>query len=607
MRATTPCSEMPDVGSGAAAGDREPGCRATASLGDLPPPETRRWVARRKAQVVAAVRAGTLEPRGGLRPLQSLGGGVRGLGAGDRPARAGRACGSPGCRSSARADGRPPQRRPAVNRSFTVAPLASPVSSRRFGRGWGAWNRRQRSSQVAVPSRRSTRGAGRGAAGRAGPGARGRARILALGAVACCLLGFFAYVIAPRRRDVLHAAVLRPGARPTRRNWSAGWRRWRCRIRLSPGGDAIMVPGRRCAAAAHGAGRGGHAGGGTVGYELFDRANPFTTSDFLGNVNLRRAVEGELARTIGTLRGVRSARVHIVEPKRSLFGREEVKPTASIVLALRGAAAAGQAAGGRHPPSGGGRGAGPAPPRPSPSSTSAATCWPSRPGPGAEPAPTAIPKISGCTGKPPARQGRSSCSSGRSAPARRMRPSVPISTSTSWRPRPSCTIRKARWCAAPRPPTRPATRRRTQATGGGERRQQPADRAGGGGPGRRPPASSTKRPRRPSTTRSRAPSATRPSGAPRCASCRSRCRSTASIATSRTGPDPTSRAAPRSWRSSAPWCAAPPASTRAAATWSRWSAGSLPWPRPSRPPTWVGRPCCPSAMGIWSISACSAC
>ena len=78
--------------------------------------------------------------------------------------------------------------------------------------------------------------------------------------------------------------------------------------------------------------------GGTVGYELFDQANPFTTSELLGNINLRRAVEGELARTIGTLRGVRSARVHLVEPERSLFGREEVKPTASIVLALRGAA-----------------------------------------------------------------------------------------------------------------------------------------------------------------------------------------------------------------------------------------------------------------------------
>ena len=46
---------------------RDSGRRASAararvpSLADLPPPETRRWVARRKAQVVAAVRAGVLE------------------------------------------------------------------------------------------------------------------------------------------------------------------------------------------------------------------------------------------------------------------------------------------------------------------------------------------------------------------------------------------------------------------------------------------------------------------------------------------------------------------------------------------------------------------
>ena len=50
-------------------------------------------------------------------------------------------------------------------------------------------------------------------------------------------------------------------------------------------------------------------------------------------------MEGELARTIATLRSVRSARVHIVAPERSLFGRTEVAPTASIVLSLRGAEA----------------------------------------------------------------------------------------------------------------------------------------------------------------------------------------------------------------------------------------------------------------------------
>ena len=100
---------------------------------------------------------------------------------------------------------------------------------------------------------------------------------------------------------------------------------------MVPSGDALRL---RMALAEE-----GMPVGGTVGYELFDQASPFTTSDFLANVNLRRAVEGELARTIGTLRSVRSARVHIVEPERSLFGRDEVAPTASIVLTLRGAEA----------------------------------------------------------------------------------------------------------------------------------------------------------------------------------------------------------------------------------------------------------------------------
>ncbi len=109
-------------------------------------------------------------------------------------------------------------------------------------------------------------------------------------------------------------------------------------FRLSPGGDAIMVPSSDALRLRMALAEDGMPTGGTVGYELFDQANPFTTSELLGNINLRRAVEGELARTIGTLRGVRSARVHLVEPERSLFGREEVKPTASIVLALRGAA-----------------------------------------------------------------------------------------------------------------------------------------------------------------------------------------------------------------------------------------------------------------------------
>ena len=229
----------------------------------------------------------------------------------------------------------PRTRAKPVNRSFTLTPLAWPHLSSGSGvagahgtegsdrHGW--WRR----------AGRAGRGARRQRHGRAGQGV-GPGRILALGAVACCLLGFFAYVIA-RASETPYTLLFADLPLPTPRSWSAGWRRWQSPYRLSPGGDAIMVPSGDALRLRMALAEEGMPTGGTVGYELFDQANPFTTSDLLGNINLRRAVEGELARTIGTLRGVRSARVHLVEPKRSLFGREEVKPTASIVLTLRGA------------------------------------------------------------------------------------------------------------------------------------------------------------------------------------------------------------------------------------------------------------------------------
>jgi len=72
----------------------------------------------------------------------------------------------------------------------------------------------------------------------------------------------------------------------------------------------------------------------TVGYELFDKAT-FGMSDFVQKLNYRRALEGELARTISTLDEVEHARVHIVIPERTLFEAEQKKPTASVILRLK--------------------------------------------------------------------------------------------------------------------------------------------------------------------------------------------------------------------------------------------------------------------------------
>jgi flagellar M-ring protein FliF len=166
--------------------------------------------------------------------------------------------------------------------------------------------------------------------------ALGPARILALGAVACAMLGFFAYVVG-RAADDSYTLLFSGLALDDAQEIVGRLESMDVPFRLSPGGDAVMVPSGQTLRLRMALAEEGMPVGGTVGYELLDGASPFTTSDFLANINLRRAVEGELARTIGTLRSVRSARVHIVAPERSLFGRAEIAPTASIVLALRGA------------------------------------------------------------------------------------------------------------------------------------------------------------------------------------------------------------------------------------------------------------------------------
>jgi flagellar M-ring protein FliF len=72
-----------------------------------------------------------------------------------------------------------------------------------------------------------------------------------------------------------------------------------------------------------------------VGYELFDKSDSFGTTAFVQNINSLRALEGELARSIQTIQGIDSARVHLVIPERQIFSREEQAPSASVVLRTR--------------------------------------------------------------------------------------------------------------------------------------------------------------------------------------------------------------------------------------------------------------------------------
>src|SRR5690606_17650355 len=70
----------------------------------------------------------------------------------------------------------------------------------------------------------------------------------------------------------------------------------------------------------------------SAGYELFDNVGSFGLTSCMQEVTRVRALEGEIARTIQSIAGIKSARVHIVMPERASFRREEQAPTASVVI-----------------------------------------------------------------------------------------------------------------------------------------------------------------------------------------------------------------------------------------------------------------------------------
>ncbi|MGE0829802.1 MAG: flagellar basal-body MS-ring/collar protein FliF [Hyphomonadaceae bacterium] len=104
---------------------------------------------------------------------------------------------------------------------------------------------------------------------------------------------------------------------------------------LSPDGSAIFVPRSQVLQARMMLSADGLPSRGSVGYEIFDQPETLGQTQFQQSINRLRALEGELARTIGSLDGVASARVHLVLPERQLFERDRQNPSASIVLELR--------------------------------------------------------------------------------------------------------------------------------------------------------------------------------------------------------------------------------------------------------------------------------
>ena len=96
------------------------------------------------------------------------------------------------------------------------------------------------------------------------------------------------------------------------------------------GGNAVSVP-RSQLGKAHAAAVAGAFVQEPVGLELFKETD-FSSTDFAQRINYQRALQGELTRTIQTIDGVRSARVHVILPDSGLFKRNAARATAAVSI-----------------------------------------------------------------------------------------------------------------------------------------------------------------------------------------------------------------------------------------------------------------------------------
>ncbi len=157
-------------------------------------------------------------------------------------------------------------------------------------------------------------------------------RLAAIAAIIIFLVSFLGYMIARMSNTeyvVLYTDLEMDGAKEIVTKLEADG----VKYKLTKNGTEIQVPAEdvnrlRVDTAEIAMG----SNGSNVGYEIFDHTDALGSTNFVQNVNLVRALEGELARTIRSVDNIKNARVHLVLPKREMFSREEQPPSASVVI-----------------------------------------------------------------------------------------------------------------------------------------------------------------------------------------------------------------------------------------------------------------------------------
>ncbi len=163
----------------------------------------------------------------------------------------------------------------------------------------------------------------------------GAQRLIALAGVGAAVIGalvFMAVQVSRPQMDILFSGLDASDAGDI----AAALEGLDAPFEVSRDGSVIRVPQERVGRLRMAMAEKGLPAGGAVGYELFDAKDAFGMTSFMQEVNRLRAMEGELARTIQSLSDVESARVHLVMAKRDPFSRDVAKPSASVVIRMRG-------------------------------------------------------------------------------------------------------------------------------------------------------------------------------------------------------------------------------------------------------------------------------
>lgn len=163
----------------------------------------------------------------------------------------------------------------------------------------------------------------------------GPARLMAMAAVSVGLLGFIIYFtmrMGAPKMELLYSDLDTGAARAITQQLDAK----QIPYQLRAEGRDIYVPGEQMLKMRLETAEVAHNSGIVNGYELFDKMDALGATNFMQNVNLVRALEGELARTIMSVGTVKQARVHLVLPKREMFSRETQEPSASVILRVQG-------------------------------------------------------------------------------------------------------------------------------------------------------------------------------------------------------------------------------------------------------------------------------